>query len=204
MKATRRRARTMDPLATPEAVRATVNQLREKCNGIVPQSEKQVLLFLESVRHMDRKSVVDPTRGRPPRWKREELFAVAGQLRAILERETLGRISLSSFVGQYLRILRFPTDVSEALTAGEVNMMEAAQLARLTAAKLDCSPAQARKQRRELLASHAAMQGSQNRLRARVKEILGETVEAEISAGAMSHVIERVDEMLEIDPSDTR
>jgi hypothetical protein len=38
----------------------------------------------------------------------------------------------------------------------------------------------------------------------RVKELLGETREPEISAESMTEVMARVDEMLEIDPSDTR
>ena len=37
------------------------------------------------------------------------------RLSAILERETGGRVSVSSFVGLYLRLLRFPADVLSAL-----------------------------------------------------------------------------------------
>jgi hypothetical protein len=48
------------------------------------------------------------------------------------------------------------------------------------------------------------VQGSQTRLRSRVKETLGETREPEISAEGMTEVVARVDEMLEVDPSDTR
>lgn len=48
------------------------------------------------------------------------------------------------------------------------------------------------------------MQGSQTRLRARVKELLGEVERTEISAGAMAAVVTKVDEMLEVDPSDAR
>jgi hypothetical protein len=38
------------------------------------------------------------------------LLQVASQLRAILDRETQGRLSLSSFLDYYLRILGFPSD----------------------------------------------------------------------------------------------
>ena len=48
------------------------------------------------------------------------------------------------------------------------------------------------------------VRGSQPRLRARVGEILGEVPVAEISSGQMTAVVGRIDEMLEIDPSDTR
>jgi hypothetical protein len=48
------------------------------------------------------------------------------------------------------------------------------------------------------------VQGSQTRLRARVRELLGETERAEVSSGAMAAVVTKVDEMLEVDPSDAR
>lgn len=41
-------------------------------------------------------------------------------------------------------------------------------------------------------------------MRERVKEMLGETRGPEISVEGMTEVVARVDEMLEIDPSDTR
>jgi hypothetical protein len=49
-----------------------------------------------------------------------------------------------------------------------------------------------------------AVQGSQTRLRARVRELLREAERAEVSPGAMSAVVMKVDEMLEVDPSDAR
>jgi hypothetical protein len=94
--------------------------------------------------------------------------------------------------------------VADALSSGEINLQEAVQLARLTAERLGCSVQAARARRREVLQGHLAVQGSQTRLRARVKEILGETREEEVSAEGMSEVVDRVDEMLEINPSDTR
>jgi len=47
------------------------------------------------------------------------------------------------------------------------------------------------------------VQGSQTRLRTRVKELLGETKQPEISEG-LTTVVTRVDELLEVDPADTR
>lgn len=204
MKATRRRARSLSPLASTEAVRSLCLQLRERCPEIIPRSERQLLLMLEAVRNIERRPASDTKRGRPSRWQREHLLEVARNLRALLERETGGRISLQSFIGQHLRILRFPSDVQAALAEGKVNLLEAAQLARLTAERLGCTTAEARVRRAELLQSHLALQGSQNRLRARVKEMLGEIQAQEINAQNMASVIERVDELLEIDPSDTR
>jgi hypothetical protein len=127
----------------------------------------------------------------------------ASQLRGILERETSGRVSVNSFIGQYLPILEFPSDVTEALSSGQINLQEAAQLARLTPERLNCSPRAARERRSEVLRAHLAVQGSQTRLRARVKELLGESKQPEISEGLMT-VVTKVDELLEVDPADTR
>ena len=159
--------------------------------------------FLYAVRHVERRPVTDTQRGRPSRWPREELVKAAAQLRSILDRETNGRVSVNSFIGQYLSILEFPPDVSEALVSGRLNLQEAAQLARLTPERLGCSARAAREPREELLRYHLAVQGSQTRLRARVKELLGESKRPEISEGLASVVI-KVDELLEIDPSDAR
>lgn len=160
--------------------------------------------MLEAVRNIERRPVTDTRRGRPSRWPREHLLEVARNLRSILARETEGRISLQSFIGQHLRVLRFPSDVQIALAGGDINLQEAAHLARLTAERLNCTASEARVRRAEILQSHLAVQGSQNRLRSRIKELLGEGQRQEINAGNMASVVERVDELLEIDPSDAR
>lgn len=204
MRAKRRRQRTPDPLAMPEAVRAVCQALRARMPDLIPSSEKHLLRFLYAVRHIERRPATDTKRGRPPRWPREMLLEAAAQLRAILERETSGRVSLNSFTGQYLPLLQFPSDVTDALAAGRINLQEAAQLARLTPRHLDCSPQEARARRSEVLRQHLAVQGSQTRLRTRVKELLGEAERADVSSDAMAAVVTKVDEMLEVDPSDAR
>jgi len=202
MRATRRRPRTLDPLASPDAVRFVCQSLRERLPETIPKTEKDLLRFLNAVRHVERRPATDTRRGRPSHWSREDLVEAAGVLRSILHRETSGRVSLSSFVAQYLPLLHFPADVVEALSSGEINLQEAAQLARLTAERLDCAQAQARSTRKDILQTHLRMRGSQNGLRTRVKEILGETVK--VSSEAMTQVIAKVDELLEIDPADQR
>jgi hypothetical protein len=111
---------------------------------------------------------------------------------------------VSSFIGQYLPLLQFPSDVTDALSSGHINLQEAAQLARLTSERLDCSPAIARARRTAILQQHLAVQGSQTRLRSRVKELLGESREPDIPSDSMARVVAQVDELLEIDPQDTR
>lgn len=203
MRATRRRSRTPDPLADPSAVRNLCEKLRERLPELIPTSEKQLVRFLYAVRHVERRPASDTQRGRPGRWPREELMRAASQLRGLLERETSGRVSLNSFIGQYLPIIQFPSDVTDALSSGRINLQEAAQLARLTPERLNCSPRAARGRRGKVLQSHLAVQGSQTRLRARVKELLGETKQPDISEG-LTMVVTKVDELLEVDPADTR
>lgn len=204
MRATRRRQRTPEPLARPEAVRAICEELRSRLPSVIPNSEKQLVGFLYAIRHIERRPATDTKRGRPSRWRREDLVSAAGHLRALLERETSGRLSLSSFIGQYLQILVFPPDVQAALADGRINLQEAAQLARLTPQRLGCSAAEARRTRAEILQAHLTVQGSQTRLRSRVKEMLGEANAAQVSSEGVAEVVMKVDELLEVDPADTR
>jgi hypothetical protein len=202
MRSTRRRARETDPLANPEAVRTVCRLLRERMLDTIPSNEKHLVRFLFAVRHVERRPASDTRKGRPSRWPREKLVEGAGHLRAILGRETSGRVSVNSFIGQYVPILNFPSDVAIALSRGEINLHEAAQLARLTPGRLDSTPAKAQAMRSEVLRAHQLARGSQNSLRVRVKEILGEIMA--VSSAGMTSVVEKVDELLEIDPSDKR
>jgi hypothetical protein len=94
--------------------------------------------------------------------------------------------------------------VRDALADGRVNLQEAAQLSRLTPERLACTEAEARRTRREVLQSHVAVQGSQTRLRARVKELLGEVSSSAVSSEGMAAAVAKVDELLEMDPGDSR
>jgi hypothetical protein len=171
---------------------------------VIPNNGKQLLRFLYAVRHVERRPATDTLRGRPARWPREDLVEAASCLRGILRRETSGRIDLSSFIAQYLPILGFPSDVVDALNSCHVNLQEAAHLARLTPRRMNCSTQAARAHRKELLKQHLAVQGSQTRLRARVKEILGESDTQAVSSENMTRMVTHVDELLEIDPHDAR
>src|SRR5918997_447455 len=102
MRATRRRHREVDSLASPEAVRTVCRHLAEQMPGTIFASGKQLSRFLFAVRHVERRPSSDTKRGRPSLWPREKLVEAAGRLRSVLERETSGRVSLNSFIGQYL------------------------------------------------------------------------------------------------------
>jgi hypothetical protein len=130
---------------------------------------------------------------------REQLLRVDSTLRDMLARET--RISLRSFVGQYLPILDFPKDVREALERGDVNLFEAHQLARLSARKLGGTDGEARSLRKKLLEAHLLAQGSGTLLRARIKEVLGELREPDPTETEVV-AVSKADELLEADPLD--
>ena len=172
LRATYRRQRKTDPLASVAAVSSVIEQLRSALPEIIPHRDKELVKMLRAVRHMHRYAATDTRRGRPGRWKREDLLRAGTQLTAILERETSSHISLSSFVDHYLRLLEFPSDVLEALSAGEINLFEAEQLARLTAERLCVGTAQAKRLRTELLSTHVQARLSGERLRRRVAEML--------------------------------
>jgi hypothetical protein len=205
LKANRRRQRMPDPLASPDAVRAVLGQLRERLPKIVPPGEKQTIRMLNAVRHVERRPATDTNRGRPSRWDRKDLIRVAGQLKSILHRETKGRVSLNSFIGLYLRALNYPKEVSTALKNGDINLFEASQLARLTERRLNVSPQEARAYRTELLRAHLLAQGSQRALQSRINERLRPIRTQAVSVKRIRHSdTELVDELLELDPYDSK
>lgn len=171
LRATYRRQRKSDPLASVESVRSVLNQLRATLPQIIPQRDKDLVRMLRAVRHVYRYPATDTKRGRPSPWKRQDLLQVGTQLTSILERETAAHISLSSFIDHYLRLLDFPADVVQALADGDINLFEAEQLARITPERLGVSSTQARRTRTDLLATHLQARLSGERLRQRVAEL---------------------------------
>ena len=122
MRATRRRQRKADPLASTDAVRSVIDRLREALPDLIPQKDKELVRLLRAARHAQRYPATDTRRGRPGGWKREDLFRVISRLKDILERETSSHVSFSSFVDHYLRLTDFPADVIESLEKGEINL----------------------------------------------------------------------------------
>ena len=127
MKATRRRTRRPDPLGSAAAVEAILESLRTSLPELIPRSHKNLSPLLNAVRGLYMRQPSETKRGRPARYTRGQLLRVDSALRDPLGRET--RLSVRSFVGQYLPILDFARDVREALERGEVNLFEAHQLA---------------------------------------------------------------------------
>jgi hypothetical protein len=196
---TKRRQRRADPLASAPAVERLLEELRTSLPDLIPRSRKNLVALLNSVRGLYARPASDTKRGRPGRFRREDLLRVDSRLRDLLGRET--SISVRSFVGQYLPILGFPADVREPLERGEINLFEAHQLARLTGKRLGSTEAEARSHRRRFLESHLAKQEPGSRLRLRVMEALGELREPDPVQTEMV-AVGKADELLEADPLD--
>jgi hypothetical protein len=170
----RRRTRRPHPLATPAGVRALLAELRVVCPAPLPKSEADLIRMIESARNVERRPDADPGRGRPRRWSRDDVVTLRTSLLDLLARQPGGPVTLANFVGQYLRILRYPTDITSALEKGRVTVQEAALLARLTPEKLDLPPVEAKTFREDLLKAHDRLAAPRSALRKRVQAALGE------------------------------
>jgi hypothetical protein len=202
MRASRRRTRRRDNLASPDAVRHILAELRRRCPDKLSSSERQVRRMLESVRHYEKRPIVDESRGRPRRWPRRDVVEIADRLRDILTSNTEGRISISSFVSLYLPILHYPADVTRALSDGRINIRESAHLARLTPEKLNCASREARQVRTNILNAHLLTRGSQESLRRRTQAALGTLSEKERHPDKAGWQI--ADELVNENPHDSR
>jgi hypothetical protein len=201
LRATRRRQRKADPLASVEAVQSVIEKLRAALPDIIPQKEKELVRLLRAARHAQRYPATGTKRGRPGKWKREDLLRVATRLGDILDRETSSQISFASFVDHYLRLPDFPSDVIEVLESGEINLFEAEQLARVITVRLGVSPSQAKRTRSELLSSHLQTKASGERLRQRVNELLRAS---SAEAGEISDVSDaELEDLEDFDPYDS-
>src|SRR5919205_4105278 len=201
LRATRRRRRKPDPLASPAAVRSVLERLRSALPGLIPRDDKELTRLLRAARHAQRYPATDTRRGRPGKWRREELLKVVAHLGDVLDRETPSQISFASFVDHYLRLPDFPADVVEALESGEINLFEAEQLARVTAARLGVSKGSAGRTRADLLASHLQTKASGGRLRQRINELLNAPAAA--SKGTAEESAVEPQDLEDFDPYDS-
>lgn len=177
------------------------NKLRSALPDLIPQKEKELVRLLRAARHAQRYPATDTKRGRPAKWKREDLLRVAARLEDILGRETSSHTSFASFVDHHLRLPDFPSDVVEALEKGEINLFEAEQFARITAVRLGVSPNHAKRTRSELLSSHLQTKASGERLRRRVNEMLrASSTEAAQTSGELDTELEDLEDF---DPYDS-
>jgi hypothetical protein len=203
MRITRRRTRKPDSLASLDWVRSILVQIKAAFPALSSLKEKDLVKLARSVRHVDRYTATESRRGRPSRWDREELVKLGSRLTDILEHETQGRISISTFVDHYLRILDFPVDILEPLSKNEINLFEAEQLARVKADRLDISQADARRKRTEILSAHLKSRSSGERLRRRVNELLAPPNPQKATSATSGSAMEQYSELEDFDPYDS-
>lgn len=201
MRSIRRRHRQADPLASLTAVRSITDKLRSALPVLIPSKDKELVRLLRAARHAQRYPATDTKRGRPGKWKRDDLLLVVARLEDILDRETSSQISFASFVDHYLRLPDFPADVIEALENGDINLFEAEQLTRVTAGRLGVSPNRAKRTRSELLSAHLQTKASGEWLRQRINELLrASSAEAgEMSGGSDTEL----EDLEDFDPYDS-
>ncbi len=173
MRATRRRTRKSDQLASPDSVLAILNELSSRLSGLIPSNFNDLRRLLRAVRHLQRYPATDTRRGRPGQWRREDLLSASVCLSEILDRETSGRISVATFIDHYVQILDFPVDLQRPLIAQKINLFEAEQLCRISHRSLSIGEAEALRIRTELLSTHLKARLSGERLRLRINELLG-------------------------------
>jgi hypothetical protein len=198
----RRRTRHPDPLASVSAIREVIDELRERCPDLIPASDRGLFRLMNAVRHIERHPTGLSRSGRPGHFPREKLLEVARHLKAVLAKQYQERISPSTFIGFCLPILNYPSDVIEALEKGEINRLEASQIARLTPERLDVKPKKALAIRQEVLSNHLKMQGSQTQLRQRVAGLLG--AETLVTSENLAAAVQQVDELLTVEEDDRR
>lgn len=178
-----------------------MEKLRAALPELIPHKDKELVSLLRAARHAQRYPATDTKRGRPGRWKREDLLRVVAQLGEILDRETSSQISFASFVDHYLRLLDFPPDVIEVLEKGEINLFEAEQLARVTGQRVGVAAGQAKRIRTELLSSHLQTKASGTRLRQRVNELLRASAAESMEAG--NKLATELEDLEDFDPYDS-
>jgi len=198
----KRRLRTIDSLACPAAIRSILTRLKRELPAQFPALEADQIACLNALRYAQIKAPKRTPKGRPSPWEPALLASVSDTLQRILAQETAGRVASHTFICQYLPLLDCPAEVMTGLSQGQINRQEALSLTRLSAARLRTTEEQASQVRNQILRSHLLAQGSQNQLRQRVQEILGER--PLLSRETLSLGVIKADALLAVDADDVK
>jgi hypothetical protein len=172
MKATRRRKRQPDALASRAAVSRVMSDFRASLPESISKKNKEIISLLRAAVYYERSPGAVSRRGRKSPWSEDEIRTAAGNLRQVLLRGTY-TVGMRSFVEHYLLIPEFPEDVVRPLERGEINLFEAEQLARLASKRTGPGDEeQLRERRSALLRTHLQSGESGIRLKARVDALL--------------------------------
>lgn len=201
----RRYQRNTDHFQTGEKFSGLFEQMKLSVyqQGATDEDFKKLLF---AVQYYERYPAKESKSGRRKKFDDSFLFNSALKIKAVLQKETGGRISLLRFVSTYLPLLDYPSDLQTALDKFQINLEEARILARINPQNLGETvkrkPSEIRK---ELIASHIKRQGTQTELRNRVLEKLSITPkrQARQIAADLTQGDYAIDKMLEFDEFDT-
>ena len=201
----RRHARKQDPYQKLEKLVELFERLKLAVYPAgAPDEDFKRLLY--AAQYHDRFPAKESKSGRRARFDDTFLFNSAGKIKAVLERETNGRITLSRFVSTYLPILGYPHDLQTALDAYLINLEEARILARINRKNLgEAVKRKPSEIRKEIIESHVKRQGTQAELNRRVNERLNITPKRQAAgvAASVAAIDLQVDELLEFNEFDT-
>lgn len=172
-------------------------------NGTTYEEFKKLLF---AVQYAERHPSKNSKSGRRKKFDDTFLFNSSLKIKAVLQNETGGRISLLRFVSTYLPIMNYPSDLQTALDKFKINLEEARILARVNRQNLGKAvkrkPSEIRK---ELIESHLKRQGTQAELQNRVLEKLNITPkrQAQQVAANVTQIDYETDKLLEFNEFDT-
>lgn len=162
------------------------------------------LLF--AIQYYERHPLKESKSGRRAAFDDTFLFNSAAKIRAVLESETGGRISLLRFISTYLPMINYPKDLLKALDDYRINLEEARILARINRKNLGLNVKRKPSEfRREILESHLKRAGTQMELKMRVDQKLNTSPkrQAETVAANVALIDISIDELLEFNEFDT-
>jgi hypothetical protein len=201
----RRYQRNTDHFQTREKFFALFESMKAAVypKGATDEDFKKLLF---AVQYAERYPSKNSKSGRRRKFDDTFLFNSSLKIKAVLQNETGGRISLLRFVSTYLPILNYPGDLQTALDKFKINLEEARILARINRRALGETvkrkPSEIRK---ELIDSHLKRQGTQAELRNRVLEKLNVTPkrQAQQIAANVTQIDYEIDKLLEFNEFDT-
>lgn len=201
----RRHRRNLDLYQTQERFFVLLEQMK---SAVYPKgvSDEDFRKLLYAIQHAERHPAKESKSGRRARFDETFLFNSSLKIKAVLQNETAGRISLLRFITTYLPIPNYPHDVQKALDDYKINLEEARIIARVNRDNLgEIVKRKPSEIRREIISTHLKRQGTQAELKKRVDERLNLTPKAQATnvAANVAVIDANVDELLEFNEFDT-
>lgn len=201
----RRHRRNLDPYQTQERFHELLDKMKIAVypKGVIDEDFRKLLY---AIQYAERHPLKESKSGRRARFDETFLFNSALKIKAVLQNETAGRISLLRFITTYLPIPNYSHDVQKALDDYKINLEEAHILARINRTSLgEAVKRKPSEIRREIIDSHLKRQGTQAELKKRVDERLNLTPKGQATNVAVNVAIidANIDQLLEFNEFDT-